>query len=171
MERRVLYILKQKRSFVCPSVNLSVYTLTLKRSGLQFQNLVQKYQREFLRKHRSGFFKKSIQIFLKTFLYKLFFNFTILCIYDGTRVLQLKIWHRDTKEGFREDLEAIFSKLVLDYLQRHIKILNICSDFKSRKNVSIVMKFGCVFAVNNFSLYAKNCDQILDNFYRDASKS
>ena len=33
------------------------------------------------------------------------------------------------------------------------------------------MNFGYVSAVNNLSLYEKNCDWILDYFYRDGSKS
>ena len=33
------------------------------------------------------------------------------------------------------------------------------------------MNFGYALAVGNLTLYEKNCDWILDSFYRDASKS
>ena len=32
------------------------------------------------------------------------------------------------------------------------------------------MKFGHVFAVSNLILYTKNCDRMLDPFYRDTLK-
>ena len=49
--------------------------------------------------------------------------------------------------------------------------LSTCLGYKSSKNQSILMEFGYVFAVTNFCLYTKNCDNMLDTFYRDTSKS
>ena len=48
---------------------------------------------------------------------------------------------------------------------------NICLGYKSRTNWSIIRKFGYVFAVSSLSLCTKNCDYMLDTFYRDISKS
>ena len=57
------YIIKQGRSFVCPSVNQSVCTLTIKQRGLQLRNLVQRYWRGFLRRPKRDFFFKNLSRF------------------------------------------------------------------------------------------------------------
>ena len=93
---------------------------------------------------RSRFFKIYFQIFLSCIIVQDILSFhDSLHLYVVLQAYNSKVWHEDTKEGFWEDFEAIFSKIVLNYLQVHIK-------------------FGCVFAINNLSLYIKNCDRILD---------
>ena len=47
-------------NFVCPSVNQSMYMLTLKQSGLQFQNLDNRDTKKIFGKTSKRFFEKSI---------------------------------------------------------------------------------------------------------------
>ena len=49
--------------------------------------------------------------------------------------------------------------------------LNICLGYKSRKNLSVITKFGYVFAISNLCLHKKICDLMIDTFYRDTSVS
>ena len=49
--------------------------------------------------------------------------------------------------------------------------LNTCLGCKSCKNWSIVTKIGYVFYGSNLSLYTKNCESMIDTFYRATSKS
>ena len=78
-----LYIIKRRRSFVCPFVNQSV----LKQRGIQLRNMIQRYWRRFLRRPRSDFFKNRSRFFRMIFknifwdfCTKLFIYFTILFI-------------------------------------------------------------------------------------------
>ena len=41
------YIIKRRRSFVCPSVNQSVYTLFLEQRGLQLRNFVRDTRKDY----------------------------------------------------------------------------------------------------------------------------
>ena len=41
---------------------------------------------------------------------------------------------------------------------------------KLRKNLSILTNFGYVFHVNNLRSYTKNCNRMIDTFYRATSK-
>ena len=49
-------------------------------------------------------------------------------------------------------------------------MLNICLGYKSRKNWSILTKFGYVFAVSNINLCSENFGRILVIFYRVITK-
>ena len=121
---------------------LSVYTFTLNRRNLQLRNLVQILEKVFEKIAERFLFLKNDEDFLKYF-FKMFSYFCvqiILLFYDSLHLCLVleayssEIWYRDTKEGFCKDLEAIFSKIILDYLHGRIKILNVCLDCKSRKN-------------------------------------
>ena len=57
--------------------------------------------------------------------------------------------------GLLEDFEAIFLETILHYLQGHMKTLNTCLGYKTRKNLSFVTKLGYAFAVNNLNLCIK----------------
>ena len=88
-------------------------------------------------------------------MYKLFIYFTIHRIpscYSRFTALKFSI---EVPEGFWEDLKEIFFKNRFRLFTGTNKILEYLSN-KSRKNLSIVKKFGCVFAVNNFNLHSKN---------------
>ena len=90
------YITKWRRSFVCPSVNQSVYKLALKKIGLQLRNLEQRYTGEsFLKrpwdhffKNRSRFFRMSLKIF-SWILVQLLFISQFFASLRGTRGLKL----------------------------------------------------------------------------------
>ena len=49
-------------------------------------------------------------------------------------------------------------------------LLNICFGYKSRKNLSNVTNLGYLFHISNLRSYTKNCDLMLNTFYRGPSK-
>ena len=83
---------------------------------LDFQNYLKKY---FL-----GFQYKPL-------IFSRFLNSCMVCeVYSSfsTQIL---------KKNFEKTLKRLFSKIVLDYVQGHIKIQNICQGYKSRKNLLV----------------------------------
>ena len=67
---------------------------------------------------------------------------------------------------------AILKTVAIEQLKVCLSVsLNICLGCKSCKNLSIVTKITYVFHGCNLSLFTKNCERMLDTFYKATSKS
>ena len=104
-----IYIIKRRWSFVCPSVNQSVYTLTLKQRGLQLQNLVKRYWRRFLRRPPRDFFKNRSGFFRMIFK-NIFLDFTILLIFAwlSRSKFGIEILKRDCDKNLKRFFQKSF---------------------------------------------------------------
>ena len=85
-------------------------------------------------------------------VYKLFIYFTILCVFalylrSTTPEFSIEILKRD----FEKTLKRFFQKSSRLFTRTH-QNLEYFLGYKSLKILSIVKKFGNVFAVNNFNL-------------------
>ena len=101
------YIIKQRWSFLSPSINQSVYMLMPKQRGLQHRNLVQRYWRGFWEDLKAIFLKTNLRCFRMIFK-NIFLDFSINYSFNLQFFIFLHVIQVILKRNFENILKRFF---------------------------------------------------------------
>ena len=122
--------------------------------------------------------QKVFERFLKWFYWIIFWRYFSRIFVLTILLFHINFWTKAPifffiidRKKFPFYLNTIVNYLAVQQFRVCLPVcLNICLVYKLCKNLSILMKFGYIFAVSNLSLYTKNCDCKRDSLYRATSK-